>query len=140
MPALNQANYELDNIITELDGEWNCQISHNGLPFLFNAKIIHYYATSLVSFEPPYTLASNHILWSIKEAGVISPEIMNLLENPKTAFSIKSRIIADVGALDVLESAFFSKLLWFRRKHIKLFYRLNDLLKTIRLPKPKKNG
>ncbi|MDR0876742.1 MAG: glycosyltransferase, partial [Treponema sp.] len=135
MPSLNQANYELNNIIAELGGEWNCQISHNGLPYLHNAKIIHYYATSLVSFTPPYMLAADEILLSIKESGIISPEVMKMIENPKTAFSAKTRIIADQIALDVLESAFFSKLLWLRRQHQKSFNTLNSFVAGIKKPK-----
>ncbi|MDR2407616.1 MAG: hypothetical protein LBE13_05855 [Bacteroidales bacterium] len=133
-PSFNQANYECNSIITELDGSWNCQISHNGLPFLFNAKIIHYFATSLVSFEPPFMLASKKILESIKENGIISSDIMKLLHNPKTAFSGKTRLIADQVIFDILESAFFSKLLWLRRKHQKLFNKLNTILNNIKKP------
>ncbi|GMO69545.1 MAG: hypothetical protein Ta2A_17590 [Treponemataceae bacterium] len=117
MPSLNQANYELNDIITPLDDALNCQISHNGLPYLCAAKIIHYYATSLVSFDHPYLLASKAVLLSIKDSGVISPDIMELLKKPTLAFSEKVRIIADKTAIDVLESAFFSKLLWLRRNH-----------------------
>jgi hypothetical protein len=139
MPALNQANYELNNVITALGGEWNCQISHNGLPYLYGAKIIHYYATSLISFDHPYTLASEAVLFSIKESGTVSPEIAELLKKPKSAFSEKERIIADKTALDVLESAFFSKLLWLRRSHGHMFNKLNTLVAHIRKPKRKKN-
>jgi hypothetical protein len=135
MPSLNEANYELGNIIKELGGEWNCQISHNGLPYLYNAKIIHYYSTSLVSFDSPFILASEKILRYIKMNGVISCEIMRILKKPKSAFSPKARIISDQIALDVLESAFFSKLLWFRRKHQKLFNKFNSFLSRIRKPK-----
>lgn len=138
MPSLNQANYELNNIITELDGEWNCQISHNGLPYLHNAKIIHYYATSLISFTPPYTLANNEVLSSIKESGIIPFEVMELLKNPKAAFAVKTRITADQSALDVLESSFFSKLLWLRRKHQNIFNKLNFFISHIK--KPRKNN
>ncbi|GHT52597.1 hypothetical protein FACS1894106_1670 [Spirochaetia bacterium] len=139
MPALNQANYVLGNAITELGGEWNCQISHNGLPFLYDAKIIHYYATSLIAFDHPYMLASEAVLLSIKESGSISPEIMGLLKNPKSAFSVKTRIIADKTALAVLESAFFSKLLWLRRNHEHTFNNLNALVASMKKPKRKKN-
>jgi hypothetical protein len=132
MPSLNQANYTLGNIITEIGGEWNCQISHNGLPYLHNAKIIHYYATSLISFSHPYTLASESVLSSIKTSGVISPHILDLLQNPKSAFSCESRIIADNIALDVLDSAFFSKLLWLRKNHNRLFNKLNVIVSHIK--------
>ena len=113
MPSLNQANYEMNNIITALDGEWNCQISHNGLPFLADSKIIHYYATSLVSLVPAYKLASPAILGSIKESGELSPEILRLLENPKTAFEPFSRIISDKKTINAIDHSLFFKLLRF---------------------------
>ncbi|GHU98443.1 hypothetical protein FACS189483_06470 [Spirochaetia bacterium] len=139
MPALNQANYVLGNAITELGGEWNCQISHNGLPYLCDAKIIHYYATSLIAFDHPYRLASEAVLLSIKGSGAISPEIMELLKNPKSAFTAKTRIIADKTALAVLESAFFSKLLWLRRNHEHTFNNLNALIARMKKSKRKQN-
>ncbi|WP_059369034.1 glycosyltransferase [Treponema endosymbiont of Eucomonympha sp.] len=139
MPALNQANYELHGVITELGGKWNCQISHNGLPYLHNAKIIHYYATSLASFAHPYTLASESVLSSIKKTGTISPEILRLLYRPKTAFSPNVRIIADHIALDVLESAFFSKLLWLRRTHRRIFNTLDAFIARVKKVKYNKH-
>jgi lipopolysaccharide biosynthesis glycosyltransferase len=120
-PSFNQANYELNNIITELPGEWNCQISHNGLPYLHDAKIIHYYATSLTSFTPAYRLASGEVLSSIKETGEISPETMKLLENPKAAFEIRSRIIADSSVIGAFDGSLFSKLVWLNKNHPGLF-------------------
>jgi hypothetical protein len=133
-PSFNQANNRLNNITTELSGEWNCQISHNGLPYLSDAKIIHYFATSLVSFEHPFIPASGQVLLSIKNKGEIPSDIINLLKKPKAAFSTKARIISDQTALDVLESAFFSKLLWLRREHERVFSRLNRLLYHVKKP------
>jgi len=137
-PSFNQADCELKNIITELSGEWNCQIGHNGIPYLSGAKIIHYYATSLVSFEPAYELASPDILSSIKETGELSPKILKLLENPKAAFMEKSRIIADAAVLDILDSAYFQKLLWLRRSHKKQFFSLDKFISRIKKPVKKK--
>ncbi|WP_169313409.1 glycosyltransferase [Treponema primitia] len=128
MPSLNQADHELNGIITELGGEWNCQISHNGLPFLYNAKIIHYYATSLISFTPPYLPASENTLSSIRENGVITPEIIKLLEHPKTAFEQYTRIVADRGVIDAFDSSLFSKIIWLRKKHPILFQKLNTFM------------
>ena len=138
MPSLNQANYESGNIITELGGEWNCQISHNGLPYLSGAKIIHYYATSLISFEPAYTLASPEIFASIKETGSLSSDILRLLEDPRSAFTDNSRIIADRASLDIIDSGYFSKLLWLRRSHKKMFFSLSNLISKIKKPGKKK--
>jgi len=131
-PSFNQANCEMGNIITELSGEWNCQISHNGLPYLSKAKIIHYYATSLVSFDPAYMPASLKILSSIKETGDLPAEIFRFLENPKSAFTEKSRIIADTDALDIIDSAYFAKLLWLRRTHQRLFFLINKIISLIK--------
>jgi len=140
MPSFNQANYEMGNFITVLEGEWNCQISHNGLPYFSNAKIIHYYATSLVSFQSAYILASPEIFAAIKETGKPSTEIMKLLENPKSAFMTRSRIITDNDSLDIIDSAYFSKLLWLRRSHKKLFFSLNNFISGIKKPGKKKTN
>ncbi|MDR2786189.1 MAG: hypothetical protein LBB83_09780 [Treponema sp.] len=128
MPSLNQANYELNNIITELPGEWNCQISHNGLPYLHNARIIHYYATSLVSFIPAYRLASPEILFSIKTTGEIPKEALRMLENPKAAFETPSRIIADPAVIGAFDGYLFSKLIDFNKKHPGLFKRCDKFM------------
>lgn len=138
MPPLNQANYELGGIITELAGEWNCQISHNGLPYLYNAKIIHYYATSLVTLDSPYLLASSKIMRSLKSTGIISDSIMEYLKNPQIAFEHHCRIIADNTAVDVINSNLFSKLIWLRKKHPVLFGKLNHLSMMIKNPEHKK--
>jgi hypothetical protein len=120
MPSLNQANHEKDNFITELDGTWNCQISHNCLPYLFNAKIIHYYATSLVSMDPAYKLASPEILSSIKKTGDLSPQILKHLENPKAAFEPISRIISDKAIINALDNSVFFKLIRFIKRRLKI--------------------
>jgi lipopolysaccharide biosynthesis glycosyltransferase len=136
MPSLNQANYELNNIISELPGEWNCQISNNGLPFLYNAKILHHYATSLDYLDSPFLLASKTLLSSIKETGKISADILHKLQNPKSAFELNSKIISDKDVLGILDSPIFSALRRFRKRNKKLFevfnssvYRLGFLLK-----------
>jgi len=117
MPALNQANYELNNIIFELPGEWNCQISHNGLPFLSEAKIIHYYATTLASLEPAFILATPEIFKSIKENKIISQETLTLLNKPRKAFKPISRIISDELTIDALDHSFLFKLIRFNKRN-----------------------
>ena len=131
MPPLNQANYEMGNIITELSGEWNCQITHNGLPFLSNAKIIHCFATSLKLYNCPFLPASIPFLSSVKKTGEISSELMDYIINPKTAFESNSRIISGEIELDVINSKFFSLLLFIRKKLPGFFKMLNSfILKT----------
>ena len=139
MPALNQANFELGNIISELGGEWNCQICHNGLSFLSNSKMIHYFATSLITQDSPYLLASDEILSVIKDTGLISDEINIMLKQPKSAFSLHSRIVSGNEILDVLNSNLFSKLLWIRKNKPAFFTRLNTFTSKIKNKKKKQS-
>jgi hypothetical protein len=131
MPSLNQANYELHGIISELQGIWNCQIGYNGLRFLSSAKILHYFATSLATFNPPYLPGSLEVLQSVKSTGLISEYILSLLRSPLSAFNTNSRIISDAPALDVINSSLFYKLLRLRRHHTKLFFTLDSLCAKI---------
>jgi lipopolysaccharide biosynthesis glycosyltransferase len=130
--ALNQANSELGDIITELEGEWNCQITNNGLPYLYNAKIIHCFATSIKLYNCPYLPASIPFLLSVKETGIISDELMELLKNPKTAFEQKSRIISGDIELETINSKLFSLLLYLRKKKPGTFNIINTFLLKLR--------
>jgi hypothetical protein len=121
MPSLNQANFALNNIITELDGTWNCQISHNGIPFLYDARIIHYYSTNLHLSVPAFSLASDDIFEGIRKDGLITDKAMRLLKNPKAAFVPMTRIIADSRYLEVIDSSFFTVLILLRKKLPLLF-------------------
>jgi len=132
MPSLNQVNYEMGGIISELDGRWNCHITYNGLPFLSSAKIIHYIATAFDFIDCPFLLASKSILFSVRKTGAVSPETMKLLENPKSAFECKSRIISDEAELDVVNSKIFLLLLILRKKKPMFFKSLNVLAIRLR--------
>ncbi|MDR2943173.1 MAG: hypothetical protein LBV17_11340 [Treponema sp.] len=128
-PSFNQADCDLRNIITELSGVWNCQISHNGLNFLNNAKIIHYYATSLLLLASPYKLASADVLLSIKETGKISAGITELLRNPLAAFEDNTRIVSGKYILDVFDSPMFKLLVWLRDCHNNFYKIINGTLR-----------
>ena len=128
MPSLNQANHDMGGIITELGGEWNCQITHNGLPFLYSSRIIHYYATAFNFVNCPYLPGSRAVLTSVKDTGGISDEIMEMLKNPKAAFEPDSRIISGKAELDAVNSKLFSLVLRIRKKKPKLFKFLNSAI------------
>jgi len=128
-PSFNQADCDLHNIITELSGEWNCQISHNGLNFLHNAKIIHYYATSLLLLASPYKLASSEVLLSIKKTGEISTEITELLHNPLAVFEDNTRIVSGKYVLDIFDSPMFKLLVWLRDCHNSFYKTLNGIVR-----------
>jgi hypothetical protein len=138
-PSFNQSNIDFNNIITEISGTWNCQIVQNGLPYLYNAKVIHYFATSHDVFLHPYLLASSSILSKIKETGSLSPNIVSLLNKAKGTFTTNSRIIADQRIFDILDSSYFSKLFWLREKFPKVFSKLNFFLALIKRSDKKKH-
>ena len=69
-PALGLANYKLGGVIHELSGEWNCQITDNGLKYLEKAKILHYFASMQkwdTWMELPFILRDSRILEEIRE-------------------------------------------------------------------------
>lgn len=83
--SLNQANYNLGNIIIELDGEWNYQVmAHGSTRYLSTAKIIHYFR---ISNKKPYLFANQDIYKSIKVTGSVSQELKNMLAYSKSSFS-----------------------------------------------------
>jgi hypothetical protein len=128
MPSLNQADADLDNVISTIGGEWNCQIGYGGLPYLSNAKIIHYYATELNFFTTPYSLASIKVLSSIKKIGAIPDDILVKLKKPLSAFEPNVRIISDPLVLSVINSSMFAKLVWLRRKHAHSFFSIDSII------------
>jgi hypothetical protein len=115
-PSLNMAIHENLSLFTELDGTWNCQISHNGLPYLSSSKIIHYFATDLVMNTSPFILASDNIFKKIKNTGVIPDDVLELLKNPRAAFAPESRIIAGEDMLSVINSNYFESVFFIRKK------------------------
>jgi hypothetical protein len=131
-PSFNQSNIDFNNIVTEISGIWNCQIVQNGLPYLHNAKVIHYFATSHNVFLHPYLLASSSILSKIKETGSLPLNSVNLLNEVKGAFITNSRIIADQRIFDILDSSYFSKLFWLRENFPKTFSKINSFLTLIK--------
>ncbi|GHU16222.1 hypothetical protein FACS1894163_05160 [Spirochaetia bacterium] len=127
-PAFNQADYELGNIISIIGGEWNCQIGYGGLQYFANAKIIHYFSTELSLFAAPYSLASNKILSSIKESGIIDDTILLKIKNPFSEFEPNARIFSDIQVLSIINSSIFSNLLWLKRNHTHIFYTIDSII------------
>jgi len=131
-PSLNMAIHENLSLFTELDGTWNCQIAFNGLPYLADSKIIHYFASDLVMHSSPFSLASREIFMRIKETGFIPDETLELLKKPKAAFVPESRIIAGDDTLFVINSALFEFILLTRHKLPFLFNFFNGIFSIIK--------
>ena len=92
MPPLAKANENCGYPITEISGIYNCQIIENGLKYLYDAKIIHYFASNMGRYDCPYLFRDNNLYEIIKSYG-ITEEIHQLLQKPKSAFIAKCTII-----------------------------------------------
>ena len=126
-PSFNMAIYENLSFFTELDGTWNCQIAFNGLPYLANSKIIHYFASDFIFRSSPFIPASENVIKEVKESGIISNKILELLKNPRAAFVPESRIVAGEDMLFVINSGFFEFIFLMRKKLPWLFNAINRL-------------
>ena len=103
--ALNEANFRTGLKMGHLDGKWNCQVSHGGLQFLKEAKIIHYYSSEFSgkNYVPYYKLADKTLQNRIKEAGVIPEDIQNMILDPKFQFNYV-HLINDRRIVDIMQS------------------------------------
>lgn len=81
--ALNEANYRMNGVITELSGIWNCQVSRNCkcAQFIHDAKILHTFTSPKMY---AHDIAKPEILKSALEDE--HPELDKILANPKAAF------------------------------------------------------
>lgn len=103
-PAFNEASLECGNILKELPGELNCQISQGGLFYLSKAKIIHYFSSeggkNYISY---YKLADKSLLSRIKESGYIPDDIKQMIAEPKFQFN-KVHLINDQRIVNIMQS------------------------------------
>lgn len=95
-PSLAKANASNNYVIQELSGTFNCQVLENGLKYLHNAKIIHYFASSVdSSWECPYKFRDKELYNRIRRNG-ITPEIEKMILNAKSEFISKCNIIGGI--------------------------------------------
>jgi len=113
--SFNQANYILGNIITELPGEWNCQIVMDGaMKYLCNAKIIHYFTNQYAKKENPFILSNQNVFEKIKKTGVVDQELKDSLSVSRTLFAQNTRLVLIQGfekssILSAARKVFYSK-------------------------------
>lgn len=111
-PALGKVDNEL-RLISEIDGPWNCQVTDNGLKYLYDAKIIHYFA-SMQKWDTPeeitYYFRKPEIFERLRKNGLKIDETSLLqIEQAKSAFN--SRIMVMSGKnIDLQNSRLFRAL------------------------------
>lgn len=103
--ALNEAIRILGKKTGLLSGEWNCQLSHGGLAFLQNAKIIHYYSSESSSnnFIPYYKISDPAIQKLVGLKGAIPPEVIKMIKAPRFLFN-SVHLVSDKRILSVMQS------------------------------------
>lgn len=121
--SLAKTNEMMGFVIEDIGGEWNCQLTDNGLRFLKDARIIHYFAsTAKKSIVSPYTFYQQEIYTKIKENGGLPEEIVNIITDPKKAFTEQCQIITK-DDIPLMKSAMHTVY----ELHPKLFVYLNNI-------------
>lgn len=79
-PDLWRTNFSMNNIITPIDGIWNCQLLHieHSLQFISKAKILHYFSS--IPYLPSLFISRYDFLRNIQLNG-ISNEDKKLIDN-----------------------------------------------------------
>lgn len=91
-PPLALANKQCGYPIKELDGVWNCQLCDNFINYLFEAKVLHYFASNGRS---PYLLSRNETFNELMCLGDIPDWLKVKLEAPKCYFTDKHILAFD---------------------------------------------
>lgn len=107
-PSLAKTNEDMGYLIKELSGEWNCQVCENGLKYLYSAKIIHYFASTIGSKSTrvdPYILKNNRVYGAIRNQG-ITKEIEESICHAKECFYHKTFLVSG-DICDLLQTPLF---------------------------------
>ncbi len=126
--AFNYANIKLNNVIKPLNGIYNCQITENGLRYLKDAKIIHYFNTTNNS---TFLLAHQSVLQKIRVTQSIPAEIQEMLKNAKCQFAEYSIILSEKNKIAVYNSKLFALCLTVYKRLPKIFYFLNKIISML---------
>lgn len=129
-PSLAHVNEEFGYMIKELPGIWNCQILRYGIPYLAEAKIIHYFSYHIIDKEDklPYAFYNMDVCKFIRDHGYISDNIANLIEHPRSAFNNPTRLCSQ-KELNLLSSQMAQTCL----RHPRLLSFMNDCCKIVYL-------
>lgn len=91
--SFNKANHDLGNIITEMDGVWNCQIKYTGIKYFYDAKIVHYFSSNSKG-NFPYYFSDIDLFLNIKSKCKISSDLNYNIQNQKRIFYTNSRLFS----------------------------------------------
>lgn len=121
--SLAKTNELFGFIIKDIGGEWNCQLTDNGLRFLKEARVIHYFAsTAKKHIVSPYTFYQDEVYSKIKDNGAIPDDVINIITDPKKAFTEQCQIITR-DDIPLMRSAIHTVY----ELHPKVYHFLNNL-------------
>lgn len=128
--SFNEVNNRMEGTFSEISGEWNCQLRY-GLPYLSDAKIIHYFASNfnnnLSEAQFAYKFTKGEILIKVRECGKVPDDVFQLIKKPRGAFEQAIIIGAKSVNYYMIKSYLAGALRRLYRKHPKLFARLNSI-------------
>ena len=126
--SLNEANYRLNGVITEIDGIWNCQINRNCkcMPYIHDAKVLHTFTTKGVY---AHDIAKPKIQKSILEPE--HPELDKILANPKAAFHDVYDLNTDFYSVEMSKTPAYIFLRGIYENNKKLFNFCNSIAKLL---------
>lgn len=106
-PPFAYANEVCGYPVREIDGVWNCMVLENGLQYLNDAKIIHYFISRPVEKSEAFLFANKDLFMEIKKQGDIPTSVSSMLEQARSCFSKVCRPIAGVE-VNMLSSNLFN--------------------------------
>ena len=92
-PSLAKTN--ADGRMTRLPDVWNCEVQ-NGVRYLREAYIVHYMVTNLAGgkLDRLYLLNSREVLLRMREAGSLTEEIREVVEDPFKGYAPLTQVFA----------------------------------------------
>lgn len=95
--SLAMTNEQFGYIITHIDDIWNCQLTDNGLKYLKDSKIIHYFASSAqYTAESPFVYYHSSVYEKIQNDGKIDENLKKIILSPQSGFVDQCKIITSV--------------------------------------------
>lgn len=120
-PSFNYANVINNKMVNELTGDWNCQLIHGGVKYLSSAKIIHYFSSINNKYGNPFIINNKSIFQEIKNSKLITPHLVDLLNNPRQLIENNSTLLGDDVPRVLLYQAPMRELVYLFKNHKKIY-------------------
>lgn len=123
--SFNESNYRKKGFLQELDGTWNCQLRY-GIPYLSEAKIIHYFASNLNKKKRNFGfLLADYTYFEKIKHGKMPDEVKKIISSPKSAFNFSVIVETESDDYKLIYSNIGKILKYFERKHTNLFLKID---------------